>query len=121
MTLHILQYAEKALAEAVNNENYKYLCTMETSADPQKWIQLRYDTVNLYYPCGEEPVSALQKFNISLPAGVTVTEWETNVYCTLEHDANQLVELTGFIELYVEKIMECAPDDTWTINEEMVF
>jgi hypothetical protein len=120
MTLKILYYLEKALDEAINNAYYDYLCTIENTIDTKKWFQIKYDSINLYYPYSDNPLTKLNELKIELSKSMTISEWEPNVYLTIEHysdDENHLIELKDIIELYLEKVMDCVDLESWRVIE----
>ena len=116
-----MSYMQEQIAAVVrkSNETSQAWCaTLESTTQSENWIQITGQQLNLYYPCPDPPESKLA--TIQIPQGVSVLDWESDLFVTLNYDSNQIDVTAAFLERYIENVLQDVPSDSrWTSTIEM--
>ena len=117
-------FIEEQLRQAINESAARrvdWCVTLEAKVDPEKWIQLTADQVNLHYPVSDAPADAL--IAIDWPADLMeLVAWEADLYVTFTHRADaSLPQVAEFVQRYVEKFFgETCQPDAWTVSGQEI-
>ena len=92
--------------------------TLESTVNPDNWIQFTAQHVNMHYPLGDDPVTALA--NLAWPQdGFDLEDWHANLYITFKHaGTNSITSVSTFVTQYTESVLRHEPSDgNWSIDE----
>ena len=118
MTINIKQLFDKAIQATVENADYDYVITVEDSRDDTRWLQITWDTVNVYYPFTETPDQVLSQLGLELPDGMGVSDWAAMKNLTLWHSATNLEIMAAFVRAYLIKAFGMSTNgEGWQIKE----
>ncbi len=99
-----------------------YECVMIASAkDPEIWLQITWNMINLSYPFANEPESQLKTLGLVLPQGTQIVEWEPQESATWEFDVSDPAKITEFALAYLAAVYgdSCAPEQLVIEQQEM--
>ena len=89
-----------------------FTVTLESRQDPDRWIQITPDMINMAYPLATEPTAELARRGFTLPREVGLAAWEPRKFATFHHAAEPLDELVAFVERYAREILRVEPHET---------
>lgn len=93
-----------------------WCATFTEAGDPERWIQLTADTVNLAYPHQDEPTARLAA--LSPAASLQLDEWNAGRHATFRFDAALTpLALAQLVDLLFRGILGC--DDDYSVDVEM--
>jgi hypothetical protein len=109
---------QRAVA-AAKEGNRDFTVTLESRQDPNRWIQLRWDAINVAFPLDTEPTGELARRGFTFPEGVELSAWEVGKFATFEHAAEPFAELVAFVERYSREVLGVeANESAFTISTE---
>ena len=117
-----MPFIENQLRRALDQKietGVDWCVTLESIRNPEHWIQLTWEHVNMYYPYDTEPASALA--SIGWPnESLELESWESNTFVTFSHFADEsIADAVAFVQRYIETILKggCNVED-WRVSEE---
>ncbi len=98
---------EDALVKVREIADGNFCVTIEPIENKAKdlWVQFMGQTLNFNYPFSDEPMLTLHKLGIELPSGVTLSEWEANLFVAFEHSFDNIPALSRFVHQYMEHMV----------------
>jgi hypothetical protein len=111
---------QEAIDQAVDG-NSDLCVTIESVANPDKWIQLTWDTVNAAYPYADNPLDHLRELKLPDYPDLKLVTWEPNKFATFGHAANDVDRIAKFVGAYLEALLGvCVNEETLRIQKEML-
>jgi hypothetical protein len=101
----------RAVAAAEEGER-DFTVTLESRQDPNRWIQLTWDAINVAFPLATEPTAELARRGFTLPEDVELAAWEAGKFATFEHGAEPFAELVAFVERYSREVLGVEPEES---------
>ena len=105
MNTTIIDDAFAEVIGAAEAGDRKASVTLESRSDPNAWVQLRWDYVNVSYPTDTEPYEFLATVGIAMPEGMTLEEWEPEKFALFEHAAFPTEPLVMFVTAYLRDVL----------------
>ena len=88
-----------------------FTVTLESRQDPDLWIQLTRDMINMAYPLDTEPAAELARRGFTFPRQVELASWEAGKFATFHHAAEPAGDLVAFVERYSREVLGVEPDE----------
>ena len=96
-----------------------FTVTLESRRDPDRWIQITPEMINMAYPLATEPSEELTRRGFTFPRQVELASWEAGKFATFHHAAEPFDDLVAFVERYAREILRAEPDEeTFTTSTE---
>lgn len=117
MTHWIAAQFRRAIDQTIAG-NGDWCVTLQSKANPDHWVQLTWEAINLVYPSEDDPSELVA----SLPEVpfLDITSWEPNQFLTLSHGADEsLPAIADLVAEYIERLLgESTSETQWTVTEE---
>ena len=114
----VAEWFQRAVAAAEAGDR-DFTVTLESRQDPNRWIQLRGDAINVAFPLDTEPTAELARRGFTFSEYVELSAWEAGKFATFEHAAEPFAELVAFVERYSREVLEVEPNESaFTISTE---
>ena len=72
--------------------------------DPEIWVQITSDMINVSYPFGEKPAELLERLDVALPPDFELVEWEPELHATWEHNVADPDTIAAFALDYLAAV-----------------
>lgn len=87
------------------------LCiTVEVEGDPDAWIEVTWDLLNMSYPLAGPPAESLPAAGLAIPEYLEVAIWDEGVFVTFEHPGEPVAGISSFLAAYFETILGTYPE-----------
>ncbi len=80
-----------------------YFSTYELKSNPEIWLQLTPDCLNIYYPFVENPIEKLKELGLDYSC-FEISCWEEKLFLTLDFKTTNHNEISQFIVNYFLKV-----------------
>ena len=71
------------VSEAENGNPFECV-NIASEKDPEIWVQIAWDLVNVSYPFADNPTEHLKTFDVVVPENFELVEWEPELHATWE-------------------------------------
>jgi hypothetical protein len=107
----IVEDGFRRAAAAGDQGEEDFTVTLESPQDPNKWVQLRFDMINISYPWKTEPIKELKRRGFPFPRSFDLCAWEAGTFATFAHGGEPLAELVAFVERYAREVLGVEPSE----------
>ena len=107
----VAEWFARAVAAAEAGEG-DFTVTLESREDPDKWIQLAWDTINVAFPLDTGPDEELARRGFTFPEDVELLAWEAGKFATFAQGAEPLAELVALVERYARVVLGGEPTES---------
>ncbi len=97
------------VSEAENGDPFQCV-NIASEKDPEIWVQIAWDMVNVSYPFGDDPTEHLRSLNVVVPENFVLVEWEPELHATWECPDPDPEAFAAFALAYLGAVYKAAGD-----------
>jgi hypothetical protein len=90
----------------------EWCAAFELSSDPERWVQVTSDTLNMAYPYEDQPVLLLQRTEVTKATDLALSVWEPYVYATFKYSRHLSTrDLAHLVDQLFVSVLKCTDPD----------
>jgi len=97
------------VTEAENGNPFECV-NIASEKDPEIWVQIAWDMVNVSYPFADDPTEHLKTLDLVVPENFELVEWEPELHATWECPASDPEAFAAFALAYLGAVYKSSGD-----------
>ena len=90
----------------------EWCATFEISSDPDRWVQVTSDSLNMAYPHEEEPNLFLERVGVTESISLALVDWKPQVYATFNYSRDLSTrQLARVVDQVFISVLDCVDPD----------